>query len=159
MWSQFESYEEKARYILAHNKYMVVATSGEGGDPWAAPVFFAHDEAYNLYFLSAVDSRHVENIAKNPKVSLVIFDSAQSIGSSEEVQIEGKASLVEESEISKVIEIYCSKLFPKSEIPALERYNPQNYLGSAELRFFKVAVVKAYTPGPDRRVEVDMTKR
>ena len=37
----FGSYEEKARHILLHNMYMVVATSDKEAKPWGAVVFYA----------------------------------------------------------------------------------------------------------------------
>jgi nitroimidazol reductase NimA-like FMN-containing flavoprotein (pyridoxamine 5'-phosphate oxidase superfamily) len=158
-WQPYRTYAEKARYIIEHNNYMIVATSDKKGNPWAAPVFFAYDDKYNFYFLSAVDSKHAENIVENPKVCLVIFDSSAPVGQSDGVQIDAKASFVPRKEVTKVINIYCDRLFPDSNISATERYDPNEYVEPAEFRFLKVEVVQAYTTGIDRRVDVDLKDR
>ncbi|MDE1828378.1 MAG: pyridoxamine 5'-phosphate oxidase family protein [Candidatus Micrarchaeota archaeon] len=158
MNSPFQSYEAKAESIIEVNKYMVVATSGKKGKPWAAAVFYVYDYEGNFYFLSAVDSIHIKNATENPSVSLVIFDSNQPLGTSDSVQVEGKLSVAKKADIKKVITLYCKKLFPRSDISPFDRYNPEDYTGASEFQFFAVKVEKAYTSGPDRRVEVELRR-
>ncbi len=158
MWKPFKSYEEQAQYILEHNKYMVVATSTKSGKPWASPVFYAHDDNFNFYFLSAIDSLHAKNLVENPDVALVIYDSKQPIGFAEQIQVLGKATVLDLKEVGKAIEVYCEKLFPNSKINPLERYRPGDYSGASEFRFFKIVPTKFYTTGPERREEVHLTK-
>jgi uncharacterized protein YhbP (UPF0306 family) len=144
--------------MLSDNKYLVLATSSKGAKPWAAPVFFVYDEKYNLYFLSASDSLHAKHILENPNVAVAVFDSTQPIGSSDGLQIEGKATIVNKDTISKVITIYCERLFLGSKTKPLDRYKPENYLEPAEFRFFKITVSKTFVTGVDRRVEVDLNE-
>ncbi len=158
-WQPYRTYSEKARHIVETNNYMVVCTSDKKGNPWAAPVFFVHDEKYNFYFLSAVDSRHAENILANPKTFLVIFDSSAPVGQSDGVQIEVTISAVGKKDLPDVIKLYCDKLFPDSTIPATVRYDPEEYAEPSEFRFFKAKIVQTYTTGIDRRVEVDLTDK
>ncbi|HUZ60145.1 MAG TPA: pyridoxamine 5'-phosphate oxidase family protein [Hanamia sp.] len=158
MHSPFQSYEQKAENIIEVNKYMVVSTCGKKGKPWAAAVFYVYDYKGNFYFLSAVDSLHIKNGIENPNVSLVIFDSNQPLGTSDSVQVEGKLSVAKKADIKKVITLYCKKLFPRSELSPFERYNPDDYTGVSEFQFFKIEVAKAYTSGPDRRVEVELRR-
>ena len=88
-------YDNKARIIIERSNYMVIGTSTKNGKPWTAPVLFVHDTSFNIYFLSAVDSLHAENILDDPNVSISIFDSHQRVGSYEGgVQAEGKAKPV-----------------------------------------------------------------
>ena len=94
MESRYKSDGERARQLIANNKYMVVATTDKELKPWAAPVFYVHDKKYNFFFLSAADSRHGENISENRNISIVIFDSSQPIGSYDGVQMEGEATVV-----------------------------------------------------------------
>lgn len=159
MISPFNTYEQKAESILFHNKYMVVSTSDSEGNPWGAAVFYVLDEKYNFYFLSAIDSLHAKNAMETHKVSLVIFDSTVSLGSYDEVQAEGKISTISGTELKKGIDLYCKKLFPGSTVPPTDRYKPSDYGEGAEFRFFKVVISKAFTTGPDRRVQVNLTKR
>ena len=158
-WQPYRTYAEKARYIVENNNYMVVATSDKSARPWAAPVFYTHDEKYNFYFLSAVDSKHAENVRENPNAFIVIFDSTAPVGQSDGVQMEVKISFVGKKDLPKIIKLYCDKLFPDSNIPATERYNPAEYSEPSEFRFFKVEVVQAYTTGIERRVDVDLNDK
>jgi nitroimidazol reductase NimA-like FMN-containing flavoprotein (pyridoxamine 5'-phosphate oxidase superfamily) len=157
MDEHYNAYEEDAKRILAECTYMVIGTSTKEGEPWIAPVLYVYDKEYNIYFLSAVDAVHSENILKNPKVSISIFDSHQKIGISEGVQIEGRAELVEKAEIKKAITLYCEKVFPDSEVPPTTRYNPEEYLGASEFRFFKVKPANTYITGEDRRVKIQLS--
>lgn len=156
MDEHYNAYEEKARKILAESTYMVIGTSGEGAKPWVAPVLYVYDKEYNLYFLSAVDAVHSENILKNPSVAISIFDSHQKIGISDGLQFEGNAELVEKGEIKKVITMYCEKVFPDSDMAPTTRYKPEEYLGASEFRFFKIKLINTYITGEDRRVKVEL---
>ena len=61
---------------------------------------YTYDKDFNIYFLSAIDSRHAEDIIANPNVSFSVFDSRQPVGESDAIQAEGKASLVEGKELN-----------------------------------------------------------
>lgn len=160
MAKDHDIYESKAKMILAKSNYMVVGTSTKNGKPWVAPVLFVHDDNLNLYFLSAVDALHSKNILENGNVSISIFDSHQKIGDLEEgIQAEGKATLVEEDNIERVISMYRKKAFPNSKTDSEDKYAAENYLGVAEFRFFKVKLIRMYVNGEDRRVEVDLPGR
>lgn len=156
MDEHYSAYEEKAKKILDNCTYMVVGTSTRGGKPWVAPVLFVHDNEFDIYFLSAVDALHSRNMLENADVSISIFDSRQKIGISEGIQAEGKASLVEKGEIKKAITLYCEKVFPDSDIDPAKRYVPDEYLGGAELRFFKIRLAAIYLTGDERRVKVEL---
>ncbi len=159
MISPLNTYEQKAESILFHNKYMVVSTSDGEGNPWGAVVFYVFDEKYNFYFLSAMDSLHAKNAMETHKVSLVIFDSTVPLGSYDEVQVEGKISAISGPELKKAIDLYCKKLFPGSTVPSTERYKPSDYGEGAEFRFFRVSILKAFTTGPDRGVQVSLARK
>ena len=157
--AQYRNNEDQTKKILKENKYMVLATSDKNSTPWANPVFYSNDEEYNFYFLSAIDSRHAENIIVNPKISAAIFDSTQKIGSSEGIQIEGSVSIVKRTELEKVIKLYSDKLFPTSKLSGPERYNPSDYDEPSEFRFFKITPKKVYITGVDRRAEVSLVNK
>ncbi len=156
MEGHHSAYEEKAKRILDNCTYMVIGTSTKRGTPWVAPVLFVYDNDFNIYFLSAVDALHSKNILENADVAISIFDSRQEIGVSEGIQASGKASLVEKGDIENAITLYCKKVFPDSDMKPTKRYVPENYLGSAEFRFFKIKLAAAYVTGEDRRVEIEL---
>lgn len=62
--------KERVLAFLGEHHVMTLATAGADG-PWAAAVFYAHDEL-KLYFLSAPSTRHAENLAANPRVAATI---------------------------------------------------------------------------------------
>lgn len=73
--------------------------------PWASTVFFVADEALSLYFVSDPSSNHGKHIAKNPEVSVSIFDSHQQVSDKKiGVQMKGKAKqLVEPADIREAL--------------------------------------------------------
>ena len=151
-------HKEKAKAIINENKYMVLATSDKESKPWASPVFFAHDERYNFYFLSSINSRHAKNILSNPNVGIAIFDSRQKMGQTEGLQIEAVAGQIGKNSLDKAIEHYCMKAFPNSgsgHSPS-ERYDPEEYIEPHDLRFFKVSPEKIYIVDIEKRVAVDI---
>ena len=155
---QFKSYVEKARHIIDENNYMVIATSGEDSTPWAAPVFYAYDKRYNLYFISAIDSRHAKDIAENPRVAVSIFNSTQNIGLSDGMQIEGRASEVNGAELKKALAVYMLRLYSGMAVPQRREFDVSYYTEPAEFRVFKVSIKKAYLNGVDRRDEVNLNQ-
>ncbi|MDE1768841.1 MAG: pyridoxamine 5'-phosphate oxidase family protein [Candidatus Micrarchaeota archaeon] len=155
MVRQVGTYEEKAKYIINHNTYMVVATCGKDLKPWVAPVAYAHDSEYNFYFISAIDSRHAKHIEENPNSALAIFSSEEPIGETDGVQIEVKITQLKKGDLNRAIELYCKRLFPQSKGDAAKLYKPEQYIEPSEFRFFKAEVVKMYVTGEDRRVAVD----
>jgi uncharacterized protein YhbP (UPF0306 family) len=56
--------------FLGEHHVMTLASIGVDG-PWAAAVFYAHDDC-RLYFLSAPTARHAENIAADPRAAATI---------------------------------------------------------------------------------------
>lgn len=62
--------------ILKNNTYAVLSTTCADGAPWGTPVHFAFDEQ-NIYWISADQALHSQNIMQQPKVFLTIYDSRQ----------------------------------------------------------------------------------
>jgi uncharacterized protein YhbP (UPF0306 family) len=79
-------------YIESHNT-MTLGTCGEN-IPWAATVFYASDDL-KLYFFSAPESRHCQNLAGNPRVAATIQEDYRDWRKIKGIQLEGKASLVD----------------------------------------------------------------
>ena len=147
----------KAEEVIRKNRYMVLATSSSDGRPWANVVFYAFDKDFNFYFLSAIDSLHAENIAKDQHIAFVIYDSSQPIGSFLSVQAKGKVSEVGKDRINKVISLYSDRLFPKSELSPLQRYPMNEYLEPSEFRFFRIEPEEIDVSGiTERRTKVSM---
>lgn len=94
-------------YLRSHNT-MTLATS-TGDSPWAATVFFASDDL-RLYFFSAPDSRHGQNLAVNPRVAVTIQEDYHDWRAIKGIQLEGRVELVDGVlEKAKAMAIYARK--------------------------------------------------
>src|SRR3970282_361427 len=97
-------------YIQAHNT-MTLATSA-GDVPWAATGFYASDDL-RLYFFSAPDSRHCQNLTANPRVAVTIQEDYHDWRQIKGIQLEGKVMAVDSLlEKGKVMVVF-SRKFPQ----------------------------------------------
>ena len=70
---------------------MALSTIGEDGS-WVSPVQFQHDDKLNLFFMSMMDTKHIGNILKDPRVSVAIYkDVPFRKGGNLGLQIKGRA--------------------------------------------------------------------
>ncbi len=101
------------RAFLAGQSTLALATAGESdGRPQVAPLFFASDEEFNLYWVSSPDSRHSANIADWGDASVTIFAPTWEWTHIKGVQIEGAAMPVtEDDERARALQVYKAK-FP-----------------------------------------------
>src|SRR3989304_5459645 len=99
---------EFAKNIIKNNTFLSIATSFNN-DTWIAPVFFAVDDEYNFYFVSSMDSTHVQHILQNKQVALSIFNSVQPEGDANGVQIKGKAIKIPISKYPEVLKLFWIK--------------------------------------------------
>jgi uncharacterized protein YhbP (UPF0306 family) len=99
--------------FLASQSTMALATAGDqDGRPQVAPLFFASDEALNLYWVSSPDSRHSANIADWNDVSAAIYALAWDWAGIKGVQIAGNARAVTDDEERRhALRVYSAK-FP-----------------------------------------------
>lgn len=80
----------KVPNILTESKFLSLAVS-KNDDPWCAKVFYWSDIKNNdIYFVSHIDSKHVQYILSNNQVSLEISDNKLLQG----IQASGKAEIV-----------------------------------------------------------------
>lgn len=64
-----------AKKIIQENIYCTIATASLDGKPWISPLFFAYDDHYNVYWVSAKDSLHSRLIRLNPRAAITFFDT------------------------------------------------------------------------------------
>ena len=94
-------------YMQAHNT-MTLATS-VGDIPWAATVFYANDDL-RLYFISAPDSRHCQNLTVNARLAVTIQEDYQDWRQIKGIQLEGNVALVDGVlEKTKAMAVYARK--------------------------------------------------
>jgi len=80
------------QYMETHNT-MTLATCRDDA-PWAATVFYASEDL-RLYFFSAPDSRHCQNLAANGKVAVTIQEDYHDWRKIKGVQLEGRVAAVD----------------------------------------------------------------
>jgi uncharacterized protein YhbP (UPF0306 family) len=61
--------------FLSKHKLMSLGTYHK--TPWSAWVYYLFDDDLNIYFVTNPKTKHGQNIAKNPKVSIAITDTSQ----------------------------------------------------------------------------------
>ena len=94
---------------LDQARTMQIATVS-GDQPWCASVYFAHDNAHNLYWISLPDTRHSQEIARNQRVAGAIALPHQYGEKVHGLQFQGVAREVSEpDEIARVIEAYAER--------------------------------------------------
>ncbi|MFZ2763749.1 MAG: pyridoxamine 5'-phosphate oxidase family protein [Minisyncoccia bacterium] len=93
-----ERYLKSAVQILREIKYMTIATVCADGSPWNSPV--AHSPLKDLIFCwgSTEDSIHSQNIRREKRVFVVIYDSTAPEGAGEGVYMKGEAEELDEVE-------------------------------------------------------------
>jgi len=79
-------------YMQAHHTMTLATTFGDV--PWAATVFYASDDL-RLYFFSAPDSRHCQNLAANARVAVTIQEDYHDWRQIKGIQLEGAVTVVD----------------------------------------------------------------
>jgi hypothetical protein len=75
---------------------MTLATAGLNGEPHAADVYFAADDAMNLYFFSDPLSQHSLDIARNPRAAATIHPDCSDWKEIRGLQLRGRVKAVDE---------------------------------------------------------------
>lgn len=97
-----------ATFLFAHTT-LTLATVGADGKPAAAAVFYAHDAALNLYFLSEERTQHGQNMLANGHVAGAIHADGQDWRSIRGLQVRGVASLVPPADLVHAVAVYGRK--------------------------------------------------
>lgn len=154
---------EKVKSIIQNNKFLHLATSDAEGNVWAAPLTFAFDDEYRMYFHSAVDSTHIENIKENPVVSFSICDSEQNLMEIDGIQGKGIIGQVDAEDLERVHALFFKRQMPNDEIrskmaPPAAVFQSEEF---PQLRFFCMIPTEMYKKNMEimgicRRVQIDI---
>ena len=147
------SLRSRVQAYLAAHCVMTLATAGDEG-PWAAAVFYAHED-WTLYFLSAPESRHCRNLARNPRVSAAIQEDYADWREIKGVQLEGAADRLSGSHAERAQKLYAAK-FPLLRDPPAEIAKAM-----ARISWYRVAPERAWfidnSAAFGQRDEVDLS--
>ena len=105
-----EGQEQKiARKILDRSRYMVLATADRSGQPWATPVFFAHRDYREFFWVSEPEATHSVNLRDRREVGIVVFDSRVKVGSGQGVYVAGVARELPAHDTAEGLEIFSAR--------------------------------------------------
>jgi uncharacterized protein YhbP (UPF0306 family) len=95
--------------FLAGHTTLTLATVGPNGAPAAAAVFYAHDDALNLYFLTEERTQHGQNLLANDRVAGAIQEDGQDWRAIRGVQVAGRTAPVTGGELAHAAIVYGRK--------------------------------------------------
>ena len=125
---------------LSQNKRMSLSTCKESV-PWAATVMYAYDDELNIYFLSKVETRKVQNLLSNSRVAATINEVTGGIGKVKGIQLEGECQMVGRIEAARVYALFLKRFFwLKDYIPSAR----QVFSKAIQDRLFKITPKKIY---------------
>jgi uncharacterized protein len=95
--------------FLAGHTTLSLATIGDDGEPAVAAIFYAHDAALNLFFLSELRTAHGRNLAARPIVAGAIQDDGQDWRTIRGLQLRGRAEPVAATGLPHAMAVYGRK--------------------------------------------------
>ncbi|MEK7627992.1 MAG: pyridoxamine 5'-phosphate oxidase family protein [Patescibacteria group bacterium] len=100
--------QKLAQDILDKGYFLSLATL-DGGGLWVSDVFYVADDEWNIYWLSARDTRHSKAVEQNPEVAGTITITTTPQEPSEALQIAGRAERVGEESNEMVEKLFLQK--------------------------------------------------
>lgn len=129
------------KYLLEcmnSTEYCCIATVDKKG-VWCNPVYFAWDDQFNLFFISQIHSRHMQNLSKSSRISVSIYKTEQK-GGVVGIQLEGESQIIFETDSKKEIDhaynIYYSRAGHGSDV--------QGYINNPTWLYVKVIPEQIY---------------
>lgn len=145
---------DTAHQIIEATRYMVLATADETGRPWSSPVYFAHRDWREFFWVSAPDVRHSANIAVRPEVGIVVFDTSAPIGTGQGVYVSAAAETVDDAEVPAAIEVFSRRSVGHGGYV----WTPADVQGESGLRLYRAVAdshwILAKDGQPDHRIPV-----
>jgi Pyridoxamine 5'-phosphate oxidase len=142
-----------AREIIDRCLYMVVATSNPSGQPWASPVYFAHRDYRDFFWISEPAASHSVNLRDRREVGIVVFDSSVPINTGQGVYIGGVARELPAHETGDGIEIFSKR----SVSHGGEEISAEDVSPPARHRLYQATAEATYVLDEhDHRVEVSL---
>jgi pyridoxine/pyridoxamine 5'-phosphate oxidase len=129
-----------SRSLVAENSYLTLATAGADGVPWASPVWFAARELDVFVWASKPSARHSRNIAENPRVSLVVFDSSKAPGEGSALYVSADADLVDDSTFADALAVYNARSVQRG----LGQWDPAKLRESAKHRLYRAVALEVF---------------
>jgi nitroimidazol reductase NimA-like FMN-containing flavoprotein (pyridoxamine 5'-phosphate oxidase superfamily) len=144
----------QSQRIVAQNRYLTLATADTEGRPWATPVWFAADGLTTFCWVSRPGARHSVNIAVQPNVALVVFDSTVLSSDAAAVYVEAKAAEVDADQRAEVLAVYNRR----SVAQGLGEWTDDKVTAPGQFRLYRAVASKVYVlDDHDQRIVVRPT--
>jgi uncharacterized protein YhbP (UPF0306 family) len=96
--------------LLSGETTLSLATTGENGEAWVAPVFYIVDKDLTLYWLSSESSQHSQNLQRTCRAAATVYRNTDSWRKICGVQMRGATSTVTEPERRRaLVRAYCER--------------------------------------------------
>jgi hypothetical protein len=138
-----------ARRVIDGNHYMVLGTRDPDGRPRLSPVYYTPSRFTDLYWVSAPDAHHSRNVAADPAITIVIFDSSVPVGEGEAVYLAATAAQVPDDELeARIGEAFRTKAGARP-------FAPGELRGEASLRLYvaRITACEVHVAGRDPRTQ------
>jgi nitroimidazol reductase NimA-like FMN-containing flavoprotein (pyridoxamine 5'-phosphate oxidase superfamily) len=140
-----------ARAVIDANRYMTLGTGDTHGHPWVSPVWFAHADYREFFWVSSPQARHSRNLAERPQVSIVIFDSQVPVGSAAAVYMVAAAQELTGAELDGGMDVFARE----GAAQGLRPWTLADVTAPARHRLYRAAVAEHWVLGPgDERLPV-----
>jgi hypothetical protein len=148
---------QTVRDIIEASRYLVLATADATGRPWSTPVYFAHIDFAEFFWVSSPGVTHSRNIAVRPEVGIVVFDSQAAIGAGQGVYMPAAAKLLGDGETACGIEAFSRRSLAQGG----PEWTSEEVRPGAGLRLYRAAAdshwILAKDGRPDHRIHVPLT--
>jgi len=144
-----------AHRVIDDNHFMVLGTSQPDGTPRVSPVFYNHAGYRDFYWISSPHAQHSRNVAAQPRVEIVIYNSQVDPGpGTAAVYLGATAAQVPDAELPTAVGAAFS-----SVRSGVRPYGVEELSGDAELRLYRATVrsVEIHVRGsdPERGTGID----
>ena len=142
---------EQSQRIVTDNRYLTLATADAEGRPWATPVWFAADGLTTFCWISRPGARHSVNLAVQPNVALVVFDSTVLSSDAAAVYVEAEAAEVDAEQRAAVLAVYNRR----SVAQGLAEWTDEKVTAPGQFRLYRAVATKVYVlDDHDQRIVV-----
>jgi hypothetical protein len=144
-----------AKQVIDSSQYLTLATADGAGQPWACPVWYAHEGYTSFLWISRPSARHSLNLGLRPAVSAVIFDSAARPGQAQAVYLEAMGEELSGAERDRSVAVFSRRSLEFG----LSEWRPADMAQPAPHRLYRASAsaVFIYAPG-DRRLPVKLSE-
>jgi nitroimidazol reductase NimA-like FMN-containing flavoprotein (pyridoxamine 5'-phosphate oxidase superfamily) len=141
------------RKIIDRNRFMVVATADPTGQPWPSPVYFAHRDYREFFWVSDPEAAHSQNLRERREVGIVLFDSRAKLGAGQGVYVLGVAQELPAHEVGEGIAIFSERSVSHGGV----EWTVEDVREPSKHRLYRATAEAIYVLDEhDHRVEVDL---